>query len=1034
MKKTIPILLLLTSLYSFAEVGIGTINENEYRSVNNPHYWKNKMPYPGYWQQDVHYQLNVEIDDKEESVAGSERLVYYNNSPDTLYEVYFHLYQNAFTPNSYAHELRKSGKLTTVFGEHEAKGVGTAITHFSIDNEITDYTIDNTILHAKLNKPLFPNSKITFDITFKTYWDKEDGGNMRRRMKTFQHSGVTHFDGVHWYPRICVYDRKFGWTTDQHLGKEFYGDFGLFEVALTFPNQYIVEATGEIQNEDQVLPPKLREAIDLKNYKTSRSELTQPIKADGTKKTWRYKAVNVHDFAFTADPTYRIGEVIVDGVRCIALAQEENAHLWQNTANFVGQVVSAYSNDFGDYVYPKMVAADARDGMEYPMITLNSGNWPGHQYVIAHEVGHNWFFGMLGNNETYRSALDEGFTQFLTAWSLKKISGNTAYGNPIDKGVVFNRYLDHATGVNSATLNVHADHYNSAERHGGGYGQVYFKTATMLYNLQYVLGDELFLDAMQHYVEQWKICHPYWEDFKTSIIRYTKTDLNWFFDQWITTTKTIDYAVIGVKKGEDGSWIELERKGSMQMPLDVLVKFKDGSEEMHYISNTYFNKKTSAIKHKAWIGWDEMNKTYTFKTNSTQKVAQVIIDPSERLADVNRLNNHKKPPIKTSFSKWRKLYGNYDDYQLKWHPTIWYNGVDGLKPGLTFQGNYGNYKHLIDATAWYNTGVLAREGIDTLGRSAPVNYRLNYTTQLDRSSTITIHSRWLDGLNLNELSCHKEWGKLNIEASFKSLYRNGSHNLEYLINDEQWTANRFNNTLNLSADRRFKYFKGDAILKLSTRATALYSDYSYASVSAEYKSIHRIKDLSLKTRVFGQWITGDNIAPESRLLLSGANNEEMMEEPFFRSIGFIPSSWEGYGNSFGNWHYGGGLNLRAYNNYAATNASDGDTFYIFAGNGGAALNLELDFNRLLDPFKKIRPLSLNTYLFGDAGILASDGYNSDLRVDAGIGTALTIRTMKYNYYKPLVIRFDIPFFANRIPSGESNYIAFRYVLGISRAF
>ena len=126
-------------------------------------------------------------------------------------------------------------------------------------------------------------------------------------------------------------------------------------------------------------------------------------------------ANNVHDFAFTTDPTYRISEVEWNGIKCIALAQEQNAHAWQPTAKFVANVVKTYSQDFGMYAYPKMVAADARDGMEYPMLTLDGGNWPGHQYVIAHEVGHNWFFGMVGNNETYRACLDEGFTQFLTA-------------------------------------------------------------------------------------------------------------------------------------------------------------------------------------------------------------------------------------------------------------------------------------------------------------------------------------------------------------------------------------------------------------------------------------------------------------------------------------------------------------------------------------------------------------------------------------------------------------------------------------------
>lgn len=1015
----------------FAGISPSIVEPNAYQSSENKHYWKNRLPNSSYWQQDVHYKIDATIDDSEESITASETLIYTNNSPDTLYEVYFHLYQNAFTPNSYAHELRRQGKIQTTFGEHESKGIGTKINHFAIDHEMVSYTIDNTILHAKLSKPLLPGERIEIYIDFISYWDKDDGGNMRRRMKSFDHDGYTHFDGVHWYPRICVYDRKFGWTTDQHLGKEFYGDFGMFEVSLNFPNQYIVEATGELINEREVLPKELREAIDLKNYKTSRSEITQVVKANGSRKTWRYYALNVHDFAFTADPTYRMSEVYVGGVKCVALAQEQNAHLWQPTAEFVSKVIATYSNDFGEYIYPKMVAADARDGMEYPMLTLNGGNWPGHQYVIAHEVGHNWFFGMLGNNETYRSALDEGFTQFLTAWSLKKINNQDYYGNPLDKQVVFERYLSHAAGDNNATLNVHADHYNSAERHGGGYGQVYFKTASMLYNLQYVLGDELFSMAMKHYVGQWKTCHPYWEDFKQSIIQYTKVDLNWFFDEWITTTHTIDYAVKLVKHNQNNSTVTISRKGNLAMPLDVRVVYSDGSSEDHYIPNTYFVKKTDAIIERTWIGWDQIYPEYSFETRKDLKVKDVIIDPSERLADINKLNNSKRFPVKISYSNYKSIQGNFDNYEIKWNPTVWYNAIDGLKAGIELQSNYANYKHVVQTALFYNSGLLAQnEQAFSL-----LSYRLNYRTELGNDLSLNFDSRFMDGLTFNKLQFNRSWKNLDLNLAFKSMYRNGTGNLEYLLYPEQWNASMWNNVLDFSIHKPFHYMSGNGELNISTRASALYSDYGYGAVTAEWKNTQKIKKLSLRSRWFAQLMSGD-IAPESKLMLAGANNEELMEEPFLRSRGFVPSDWEGYSNDFGHIHYGGGLNLRAYSGYKATNMNGADTFYIFSGNTGTALNLELDFNQLLNPFKAkyAQNLKLNTYVFSDAGVLWADKENSSLRFDAGVGTALTIRSAKYNLLKPVVLRLDLPLFVNRIPAGETDYVKLRYLIGISRAF
>jgi len=161
-------------------------------------------------------------------------------------------------------------------------------------------------------------------------------------------------------------------------------------------------------------------------------------------------------------------------------------------------VIETYSKDFGRYIYNKMVVADARDGMEYPMITLNGGADPGYRGLLAHEVGHNWFFGMVGSNETYRAALDEGFTQFLTAWALEKIDGPVMvkgkYANrytekhsipELAKDVrVYNGYLKDAVRLEQSTLNTHSDDFGGALRHGGGYGNVYYKTATMLHNLQ----------------------------------------------------------------------------------------------------------------------------------------------------------------------------------------------------------------------------------------------------------------------------------------------------------------------------------------------------------------------------------------------------------------------------------------------------------------------------------------------------------------------------------------------------------------------
>lgn len=1017
--------LCLISLTSTAQV------INKYAQAAGEDYWKNRKPHAAYWQQDVHYKMAVAIDDEEESVAGNEKLTYYNNSPDTLDKVYFHLYQNAFTPNSYAHNLRKSGKIKTTFGEHEAKGVGTEIQSLKVNGRLSEFEIDNTILIIELKEPLLPSSSIVFDIDFKTYWDKDDGGNMRRRMKTFEHNGVTHFDGVHWYPRICVYDRKFGWTTDQHLGKEFYGDFGLFDVELTFPSKYVVEATGELQNESEALPNDLREALDLKHYKDVKSPIVRDVTPKDGVKTWKYRAVNVHDFAFTADPSYRIGEVEWNGVKCIALAQEQNAHKWQPTALFVAKVVETYSNEIGMYGYPKIVAADARDGMEYPMITLNSGNWPRHQYVIAHEVGHNWFFGMIGTNETYRASLDEGFTQYLTALSLKKIANQDFDGNRIDKSVVYASYLSHAANDNSAVLATHSDHFNSAERHGGGYGQVYFKTGTMLYNLEYVLGKELFTKCMKSYFVQWKYAHPYWEDFKTSVIHTSKTDLNWFFDQWINTNKKIDYRVKGVKKDSLGNnQIHLKRKTTMQMPLDVKVQYADGSFDNFHIPNTYFVKNTEAKVLPKWTGWDEWNTDYSFSVGNDKKVGNVIIDPSERMADVYRLDNELKTPVSFGFSGYKRAPSDFDTYHLRWHPNVWYNSVDGLKLGIDIFGNYFGNKHVVDATLWYNSELLNDENKSATTLFA---YQANYKNRIRHLTDFTAESRVLDGLLYHKLGVTKQLTNSTLDVYAKSLYRNSPRDLDYLLFPNTWQADGWNNTLNLEWTKPLKFENGNGTFQLNTRSAYLISDYNYAWLNGEVKRNLSYKKIPIKLRAFAQYASGD-MAPESRLPLAGETTEAMMDNAWVRSTGFVPQSWTNFGNDFNHFHYGGGLNLRGFSGYEALNETDGEVYYIFTGNSGVSVNAEVDFAPILKIHKIGRKINLNTYLFADAGVLQGDFGGSGVRADAGLGMVGTYRPTRFNFIKPLSIRVDFPFFVNRLPYNQNSYFDFRYVIGIFRAF
>jgi hypothetical protein len=311
-------------------------------------YWKNKMPFAGYWQQDVAYRIKANIDETTDIVGGEEHLTYFNNSPDTLYFVYFNLYQNAFQPGSYLDDLQRHNGERIKYGKYEKAKEGILIDQMSSGDKPLKTQLDNTVMKVFLDKPLAPDQSMVFDSKFRTFFDK---GSTRRRMAKYKASdGSTHYNGCQWYPKLCVYDRKSGWNTDQHLNREFYGDFGSFDVELTFASHYVVEATGILQNEKEVLPDTLKEKLQIRNFKDKKwdekASIITPYKKD-ERKTWKYHADNVHDFAWTADPTYRIADTMWNGVRCVGICQEPHASGWQNSATYCAKIIQCFSKRYG---------------------------------------------------------------------------------------------------------------------------------------------------------------------------------------------------------------------------------------------------------------------------------------------------------------------------------------------------------------------------------------------------------------------------------------------------------------------------------------------------------------------------------------------------------------------------------------------------------------------------------------------------------------------------------------------------------------
>jgi hypothetical protein len=1063
-------LIILVCLFSFFTAISQSWDANQppntYRSAESPYYWKNRKPHAAYWQQDVFYTIKANIDEKTDIITASEELIYWNNSPDELTFVFFHLYQNAFQPGSHYHDLHINNNVEPRFGRYEEKGLGTEILKLTVNGQEVKTELDNTVLKVWLPQPLKSGESIKFNFDFKTYFDK--GGSIRRRMKTFNAYGYKHYDGVHWYPRIAVYDHKFGWSTNQHLGREFYGNFGTYDVQLTFANNFVVDATGTLQNRQQVLPDDLRKKLDIKNFANKplyeRPSVITPY--DSTiRKTWHFYAENVHDFAFTADPTYRIGEAEWNGVKIISLAQEPHASRWQNAADYTAKIIQVYSEDIGMYAFPKMIVADARDGMEYPMLTLNGGFDPDHRSLLAHEVAHNWFYGMVANNETYRAFMDEGFTQFLNSHSLRRIDGEymvttphpSAYvrrfqnpPNALERTVYYG-YLSDAVISEDAYLNTHSDNFGGALRHGGGFRHVYYKTAVMLYNLQYVLGDSLFWAAMQNYFNQWKFCHPYPEDFRNSIIQFTKVDLNWFFDQWIETQKKIDYGIKSVRKadGEDNYTIKFKRRGRMEMPLDFEVISKRDAAYQFHIPNRWFEKQTDATILPRWTGWDKLRPEYEATVNIPGGIKDVVIDPSGRLADVYMLDNRRKRPVTLSPDHRVFNLPDWKNYQLSARPDIWYNGYDGVKAGAHLNGNYYNNFHIFDLTAWYNTGLLQNNQIAGIAPDGHelFSFRFAYKTSLQRlmkGAHVFGSLRSLDGLRAGTIGLERwnETEQTRVYTYFKAMYRPSIESTYYLIFPNEWLPERFNNTINLGLDHGYNYKQGTGNINMHMRSSALGSDYDFSTLSLSAVNKNKLGKFDFNTRVFGQFGFARMLPRESALYLYGANPEELTDNKFTRAAGIFPPEHQSFGVTTGYFHHGGGLNLRGYSGYLAPVLdADGNQRLTYNGISGAAVNAELGFDRLITlmPRRLRNTFKINTYLFADAGVINYNTFNenfmlSPVRADAGIGTALTIKRWgPLQMVNPLTIRFDMPLFLNRPPALEE-YFQFRWVVGVSRAF
>lgn len=546
-----------------------------------------------YFQQEVHYTIRATLNDRDHSLDGHIRMQYVNHSPDTLPEIRMHLWANAFKnrQTAFCRQKLRDGNTRFYFAPDEQLGYFKNI-DFAVDGQKAGWRPDPKnpdIAILLLDRPLLPGARITIETPF-----------FLKIPASFSRLGhvKTSYQMTQWYPKPAVYDHL-GWHDMPYLDiGEFYSEFGSFDVSITLPENYVVGATGALQTPAEIAFLQQREAETrremarraeaLPGRKKEPARDTFPPSAT-TLKTLRYTAENVHDFAWFADKRFYVLKDtarLANGrtVDCWAMFTAEDFDLWQKGAFYVRRAVEFYSQHVGAYPWPHATAVhsalSAGGGMEYPMITVigNESTGKGLDNVITHEVGHNWFYGILASNERDHAWMDEGLNSYYEHRYMMQHYGSASMDDMLPRWVFDaaqsgsvreNAYLMLAReGADTPPDSPANDFWFIA------YGvQVYMKTAACLRWLERSLGQTRFDRAMQAYYERWKFRHPYPADLREAW-RDAGVEAEWFF-QTIQTQRRFDMALTRVQRGADSLQLTVKNRGRLSAPFPVTA-LRDG--------------------------------------------------------------------------------------------------------------------------------------------------------------------------------------------------------------------------------------------------------------------------------------------------------------------------------------------------------------------------------------------------------------------------------------------------------------------------
>lgn len=607
--------------------------------------------------------MDVRMNVKTNRLQGNQHIKYWNNAPDTLKRVFFHLYWNAFQPGSMmdvrSQELGKiilgiNNKGDTVRDwdsrvrdriEHLGPSeIGyDSVMSIKMDGRTQRMIYHETILEIPLDTPIPPHDSTVFDLVFKCQVPVQ----IRR-------SGRDNAEGVRysmsqWYPKMSEYDFH-GWHPTPYVAREFYGVWGDYDVKITIDKSYLLGATGYLQN---------AQGIGY-GYEAPGTRVQRPATPT---LTWHFVAPDVHDFMWAADPDYKHISAVADNaahtvINVIYKNNPATDAAWHNVLKAAIRILPFIEQNFGPYPFKQYSFIQGGDGgMEYPMGTLIKSPSLGTAF---HEWMHSWYQMMMGTNESMVPWMDEGFATYAEGKvsdhyyhafadsvfhndprGRKSMLDHLDQALPLGESGAYNGYYYLLKTGLAEPMTTHADHYSTNLAYEEN---AYSKGAVFLEQLGYIVGAATRDRILLAYYRAWRFKHPDANDFIRVAEKVSGIKLDWYLEYFIKTTKVIDYGIDSVTADQHKTHVVLHRIGEMPMPVDLVVTHKNGRKETHYIPMYLMfggkhseHPETPRVTHPAWP-WTNPVYELTLPVEKSQ-IQSLEIDPSQRMADVDRTNN-----------------------------------------------------------------------------------------------------------------------------------------------------------------------------------------------------------------------------------------------------------------------------------------------------------------------------------------------------------------------------------------------------------